>query len=75
MSEAAFKHFTPREQEVMALVAQGATNPEVSQRLVISDATVRTHIRSLRRKLRARSRAELVSRVYGIGLGRAPTTL
>jgi DNA-binding NarL/FixJ family response regulator len=55
---------TPREREVMALVAQGATNPEVCETLFIADSTVRTHIRSLRRKLGARTRAELVSRAY-----------
>ncbi len=64
----ALEHITPRERQVMALVAEGATNPEVSQRLVISDATVRTHVRSLRRKLGARNRAELVSRVFRLGL-------
>jgi DNA-binding NarL/FixJ family response regulator len=59
-----------REQEVMVMVAQGATNPEVSEQLVITDATVRKHVGSLRRKLGARTRAELVSRVFTLGLGR-----
>jgi DNA-binding NarL/FixJ family response regulator len=58
---------TPREREVMALIAEGATNPEVCRRLHISDATVRTHVANLRRKLRARTRAELVARAYGLG--------
>jgi DNA-binding NarL/FixJ family response regulator len=60
---------TLREREVMALIAEGATNPEVCRRLHISDATVRTHVRNLRRKLRARTRAELVTRAYGLGSG------
>ena len=67
IDETALPDLTQREREVMALVAQGATNPEVSQALVITDATVRTHVRSLRRKLGARTRAELVSRVYELG--------
>ena len=58
----------------MLLVAQGATNPEVCRELVITDATVRTHVSSLRRKLGARTRAELVSRVYALGLGQPTTT-
>lgn len=62
LAEAPLEECTPREREVMALVARGATNPEVCEELVITDATVRTHIRSLRRKLGARTRAELVSR-------------
>ncbi|HEV7134295.1 MAG TPA: response regulator transcription factor [Gaiellaceae bacterium] len=62
--DGALERCTPREREVIELVARGATNAEVCERLVITDATVRTHIRNLRRKLGARSRAELVSRVY-----------
>jgi DNA-binding CsgD family transcriptional regulator len=61
---------TPREREVLALVALGATNPEICDRLTVSEATVRTHVRNLRRKLAARTRAELVSRAFRLGLAR-----
>jgi DNA-binding NarL/FixJ family response regulator len=61
---------TPREREVLSLVALGATNPEICDRLTVSEATVRTHVRNLRRKLAARTRAELVSRAFRLGLAR-----
>lgn len=59
---------TSREREVLALVAEGATNPEICEQLVVTDATVRTHVQNLRRKLAARTRAELVSRAFASGL-------
>jgi DNA-binding NarL/FixJ family response regulator len=55
---------TRREMEILHLVAQGATNPEITATLTISDTTVRTHVAHLRRKLRARTRAELVVRAW-----------
>ncbi len=62
---------SPRELEVLAVVSEGATNAEVSDRLFISDATVRTHLRHLREKFGARNRAELVVRAWERGLNRA----
>lgn len=59
-----------RELEVLVLVSEGATNGEIAARLFISDATVRTHLRHLREKLRARTRAELVVRAWERGLNR-----
>jgi DNA-binding NarL/FixJ family response regulator len=58
---------SPREREVLTLIARGATNTEIAERLVITDATVRTHVQHLRRKLGARTRAELVVRAYELG--------
>jgi DNA-binding CsgD family transcriptional regulator len=60
---------SPRESEVLAVLAEGATNPEIAARLTISEATVRSHIQNLRGKLQARSRAELVVRAFEMGLG------
>jgi DNA-binding CsgD family transcriptional regulator len=60
---------SPREREVLAVVAEGASNPEIAARLSISEATVRSHVQSLRGKLGARSRAELVVRAFEMGLG------
>jgi DNA-binding NarL/FixJ family response regulator len=57
-----------REMEVLRLVAEGLSNPEIADRLVISDATVRTHIQHLRLKLVAKSRAHLVVRAHELGL-------
>jgi DNA-binding NarL/FixJ family response regulator len=59
-----------RELEVLAIVAEGATNDEVALRLSISEATVRSHLAHLRLKLGARTRAELVVRAWELGLVR-----
>jgi DNA-binding NarL/FixJ family response regulator len=60
---------TARELEVLVLVAAGATNSEIADRLVVSSATVRTHVQHLREKLGARSRVELVVRAHECGVG------
>lgn len=53
---------TPRELEVLALMAEGATNGAIANRLVISEGTVKSHVKHILRKLRAANRAEAVSR-------------
>ncbi|HEY1275711.1 MAG TPA: response regulator transcription factor [Thermoleophilaceae bacterium] len=47
-----------REREVLALLAGGLRNREIAERLVISEPTVKTHVRHVLEKLRARNRAE-----------------
>ena len=47
-----------RERDVLALVAEGLRNREIAERLVISEATVKTHVRHVLEKLRFRNRAE-----------------
>ena len=59
---------TEREREVLALIATGASNDEIAQRLVISPATVRTHITRVLSKLGARDRAQLVVMAFEAGL-------
>ena len=49
---------TPREREILLLVADGADNEAIAQRLVISPETVRTHTQNLLRKLGLHSRLE-----------------
>jgi DNA-binding CsgD family transcriptional regulator len=53
---------TRREREVLALMAEGATNAMIAERLVISPGTVKSHVKHILRKLRAANRAEAVSR-------------
>ncbi len=59
---------TRREQEIARLVAMGETGPEIADRLQISHATVRTHVRNAMEKTGARSRAHLVAKALGDGL-------
>ena len=49
---------TPREVEILRLVAQGLENPEIAERLVISEATVRTHVSNITSKLHVASRTQ-----------------
>jgi DNA-binding CsgD family transcriptional regulator len=49
---------TPREREILALLASGASTPQISERLVISDKTVKTHVQNILRKLGVASRLE-----------------
>ena len=52
---------TPRELEVLALMVEGLTNPQIAQRLVISASTARAHVSSILSKLGADSRTEAVA--------------
>ncbi len=61
---------TDREREVMSLVAEGLTNDEIAQRLVVSPATAKTHVSRAMMKLGARDRAQLVVLAYESGLVR-----
>jgi LuxR family transcriptional regulator, regulator of acetate metabolism len=53
---------TSREHEVLRLLAEGASNASIASRLVISEATVKSHVRHILRKLRAANRTEAVIR-------------
>jgi len=61
---------TEREREIVALVAEGLSNDEIGERLVISPATARTHVSRSMVKLSARDRAQLVVFAYQSGLAR-----
>jgi RNA polymerase sigma factor (sigma-70 family) len=59
---------TPRETEILRLVGNGLTNTQIAQRLVLSEATVKTHVKRLMGKLRLTSRAQAVVVAYETGL-------
>lgn len=59
---------TGRERDVLAAIASGASNDEIAECLVISPATVRTHITRVLSKLGARDRAQLVVMAFEAGL-------
>lgn len=61
---------TEREREVMALVAEGLSNDEIADRLIVSPATAKTHVSRAMIKLGARDRAQLVVWAYESGLVR-----
>jgi DNA-binding NarL/FixJ family response regulator len=62
------EELSPRELEVLSLVARGCTNKDVAQRLFISDKTVRNHVTSCLLKLQAKDRTEAVTRAIERGL-------
>src|SRR5829696_8699630 len=64
------EELTPREREVVGLVACGLSNEEIAEQLVVTRATAKTHVSRALCKLRARDRAQLVVMAYESGLVR-----
>ena len=61
---------TDREREVVSLVAEGLSNDQIAERLIVSPATAKTHVNRAMTKLDARDRAQLVVFAYESGLVR-----
>ena len=64
----ALAELTPREREVLDLLARGLSNPEICERLVISEATAKTHVARILQKLDLRDRVQAVIYAYETGV-------
>jgi DNA-binding NarL/FixJ family response regulator len=62
------EELTPREQEVLALLAEGLSNKEIASRLDISDHTAKFHVNSILQKMGAQKRVEAVVRAARLGI-------
>jgi DNA-binding NarL/FixJ family response regulator len=65
---AALSELTPRELEVLELIARGSSNADIARELVVSDATVKTHVARVFSKLGLHDRAQAVVLAYETGL-------
>ena len=65
-------HLTPRQRDVLELIAEGFSTAEIASRLVVSSETVRNHLRNAFRELSAHSRVEAIATAQRLGLLAAP---
>jgi DNA-binding NarL/FixJ family response regulator len=67
---AALTYLTPREQDVLRLIAIGSINRDIAQQLYISEGTVKTHVTHLLNRLNLRNRAQLAIYAHSIFKGK-----
>ena len=67
--EAPFPELTPREHEILDLIAQGLTNSAIAEKLVLSPKTIRNHASNIFSKLQVATRSEAIIKAREAGLG------
>ncbi|MEO8286243.1 MAG: response regulator transcription factor [Chloroflexota bacterium] len=65
-----FPQLTDREREILSMIAQGHSNTEIADRLVLSQKTVRNHVSNIFSKLQVADRAQAIVRAREAGMGR-----
>ncbi len=66
--ECALDELTPREREVLQLIAKGLSNPEIANALVVEESTIKTHVKRILMKLHLRDRVQVVIFAYETGI-------